>query len=139
MAIMKVKVKVNFFDTDAMAVVHHANYLRWFEIGRVEFLRAAGITLQELIDAGYVFPITEVKCRYVCSAKFDDIVVVEVKPVALTPVKMAFEYQVVREKDDVLLAEGYTQNVFTKIDTGKITKLPNLYYKKLKGLDSPEP
>ena len=39
---------VNFYDTDAMAVVHHANYIRWFEIGRVDFLRAAGITLASL-------------------------------------------------------------------------------------------
>lgn len=138
MAITKVKVKVNFFDTDAMSVVHHANYLRWFEMGRVEFLRAAGITLQELMDDGFVFPITEVNCKYVSSARFDDFVIIEVKPVALTPVKMAFSYQVIRENDDVLLAEGYTQNVFTRIDTGKITKLPDIYYKKLKGLDKPE-
>ena len=56
--------KVNFYDTDAMAVVHHANYIRWFEIGRVEFLRAAGITLTEMMDDGYVFPITEVSAKY---------------------------------------------------------------------------
>ena len=135
MSVTKTKVKVNFFDTDAMAVVHHANYLRWFEMGRVEFLRSVGITLQGLIDDGFVFPITEVKCKYIASAKFDDIVIIETKPVALTPVKMAFEYQVIREIDGSLLATGFTQNVFTRIDTGKITKLPDLYYKKLKGLD----
>lgn len=55
-----VRHKVNFYDTDAMAVVHHSNYIRWFEIGRVEFLREAGITLNQLMDDGYVFPITEV-------------------------------------------------------------------------------
>ena len=52
--------RVNFYDTDAMAVVHHSNYIRWFEIGRVNFLREIGITLGEMMEDGYVFPITEV-------------------------------------------------------------------------------
>ena len=53
-SVMEVKAyhRVNFYDTDAMGVVHHANYIRWFEIGRVEFLRALGITLGDLMEAG---------------------------------------------------------------------------------------
>lgn len=135
MAATKLKVKVNFFDTDAMAVVHHANYLRWFEMGRVELLREAGITLNALIEDGIVFPITEVACNYRSSAKFDDIVVIETTPVALTPVKMAFDYRVVRDVDGEVLAQGYTQNVFTSLKTGKIMKLPQKYYEKLKAIE----
>ena len=56
--------KVRFVETDMMGVVHHANYLRWFEMGRVAYLRACGITLGELMDAGVIFPITEVKATY---------------------------------------------------------------------------
>ena len=67
MMVTTVAHKVNFYDTDAMAVVHHSNYIRWFEIGRVEFLRQAGITLTELMDDGYVFPITEVSAKYMNS------------------------------------------------------------------------
>lgn len=136
MAATKLKVKVNFFDTDAMAVVHHANYLRWFEMGRVELLREAGITLNALIEDGIVFPITEVTCNYRSSAKFDDIVVIETTPAALTPVKMAFDYRVVRDADGEVLAQGYTQNVFTSLKTGKITKLPQKYYEKLKAIEN---
>ena len=62
--IARVEHRVNFYDTDAMEVVHHANYIRWFEIGRVEFLRQAGITLGELMADGYVFPITEVSAKF---------------------------------------------------------------------------
>lgn len=131
----RVKVKVHFFDTDAMAVVHHANYLRWFEMGRVEFMREAGITLNEMMRDGYVFPITEVRCAYRASAKYDDVVVIETTPTALTPVKMAFHYRVVREADGQILAEGHTQNVFTSMKTGKITKLPKTYYEKLKAME----
>ncbi len=123
--------KVNFYDTDAMAVVHHSNYIRWFEIGRVEFLRAAGITLTEMMEDGYVFPITEVSAKYVNSAYFDDELIIETTPVALTKAKMAFSYRVLRKSDDTLLVTGFTQNVFTSKETGKITRLPAKYYERL--------
>ena len=67
--ISRVEHRVNFYDTDAMAVVHHSNYIRWFEIGRVEFLRMLGITLNDMMEDGYVFPITDVKCKYLHPAK----------------------------------------------------------------------
>ena len=124
--------KVNFYDTDAMAVVHHSNYIRWFEIGRVEFLRQAGVTLTELMDDGYVFPITEVSAKYMNSGYFDDELIIETTPVALTKAKMAFSYRVLRAADDTVLVTGFTQNVFTSRATGKITRLPDKYYDKLK-------
>jgi acyl-CoA thioester hydrolase len=129
-----VRHKVNFYDTDAMAVVHHSNYIRWFEIGRVEFLREAGITLNQLMDDGYVFPITEVSAKYVNSAKFDDELIIETTPEALTKAKMAFTYRILRASDDTLLVTGRTQNVFTSMETGKITRLPETYYNKLKAM-----
>lgn len=132
----KLKIRVNFFDTDAMAVVHHANYFRWFEMGRVEFLREAGITLNEMMADHIVFPITDVSCQYKSSARFDDIVVIEVIPTALTKVKMAFDYKVYRESDGELLAEGHTQNLFTNMETGKIIKLPEKYFTKLQNFQS---
>ena len=126
--------KVNYYDTDAMAVVHHSNYIRWFEIGRVEFLRQAGITLTELMDDGYVFPITEVSAKYMNSGYFDDELIIETTPVALTKAKMAFSYRVLRACDDTVLVTGFTQNVFTSRATGKITRLPDKYYDKLKAM-----
>ncbi|WP_407398706.1 acyl-CoA thioesterase [Anaerovibrio sp.] len=129
-----VRHKVNFYDTDAMSVVHHSNYIRWFEIGRVEFLREAGITLNQLMDDGFVFPITEVSAKYVNSAKFDDELIIETTPEALTKAKMAFTYRILRASDDTLLVSGRTQNVFTSMETGKITRLPDAYYNKLKAM-----
>ena len=82
--IVRVEHRVNFYDTDAMAVVHHANYIRWFEIGRVAFLRQVGITLSELMADGYVFPITEVSAKFLASGRFDDVLVIETSPTALT-------------------------------------------------------
>ena len=85
---------VNFYDTDAMAVVHHSNYIRWFETGRVAYLRKYGITLGEMMEDGYVFPITEVRAKYVSPGRFDDDICIETRPKALTKAKMAFQYRV---------------------------------------------
>ncbi len=129
--IARVRHRVSFYDTDAMAVVHHANYIRWFELGRVECLRQVGITLDELIQDGFLFPITDVSCKYLTAGKFDDVLIIEAKPATLTKVKMAFDYRILREDDQVVLVEGHTQNVFTHRDTGRIARLPQKYYEKL--------
>lgn len=59
-----VQEKVRFVETDLMGVVHHSNYFRWFEMGRVEYLRQAGVFLTELMADGIVFPITHVDCQF---------------------------------------------------------------------------
>ena len=123
--------RVNFYDTDAMGVVHHANYIRWFEIGRVEFLRALGITLDDLMAAGYVFPLTDVSAKFVAPGKFDDELAIVTRPTALTKVKMAVDYEVRRRADGELLVLGHTQNVFASKETGRICKLPEEFYEKL--------
>jgi len=134
---ISVRHKVNFYDTDAMEVVHHANYIRWFEIGRVEYLRELGITLGELMADGYVFPITDVSAKFLSPGHFDDELIIEATATALTKVKMSFDYRILRSGTDEVLVTGHSQNVFTSRETGKITRLPDKYYEKLKkGMDA---
>ncbi len=121
------KHRVNFYDTDAMNVVHHANYIRWFEIGRVEYLRAMGITLDDLMEDGYLFPITEVSAKYVSPGHFDEELRIETTATELTKVKMAFDYRIVRASDGKVLVKGHSQNVFIDKKTGHITKLSSKY------------
>jgi acyl-CoA thioester hydrolase len=130
-----VREKVRFVETDMMGVVHHSNYFRWFEMGRVEFLRQAGVYLLDMMDAGILFPITDVTCQYRASAKFDDYILIETTMAELTKVKMVFTYRVIREADGLLLATGRTQNAFTDA-RGKVTRLPALYYDNLNALYS---
>ncbi len=124
--------RVNYFDTDAMGVVHHSNYIRWFEVGRVEFLRQLGITLGDITAAGYSFPITEVRAKYISPGKFDDVLRIETIPISLTKVKLEFSYKIYRDSDDTLLMEGFTQSVFTSLKTGHIARLPEVFYDKMK-------
>lgn len=128
---VKTKLRVHFYDTDTMGVVHHANYIRWFETGRVEYLRSIGITLTEMMSDGILFPITEVRAKYLHSAKFDDDLELETTALELTKVKMEFNYKIQRQNDEKILVTGYSQNVFTNSATGKILRLPQKYFSKL--------
>ena len=125
-----VKDKVRFVETDLMGVVHHSNYFRWFEMGRVEYLRNIGILLNDLLANDVVFPITDVTCKYRSSARFDDIILIQTTLKAVSKVKMVFTYEVVKEAGQILLATGETQNVFTD-GQGKIIRLPDHYYQPL--------
>ncbi len=126
--------RVKFFDTDVMGVAHHSNYIRWFETGRVEFLRALGIDLNELISDGILFPIIEVGAKFHAPARFDDELEIETTAEALTKAKMQFSYAIRRRGEDKILAEGTSTNVFTS--GGKICRLPEKYSERLaKGLE----
>ena len=128
---VKIFFRVPFYDTDLMGVVHHSNYIRWFETGRVEYLRKIGINLNEMIEDKILFPITEIKAKYFHPAKFDDELELEINALALTKVKMEFNYKIRRKDEKEILVSGYSQNVFTNMETGKIIRLPDKYFLKL--------
>lgn len=122
--------KVRFVETDMMGVVHHANYLRWFEMGRVAYLRACGISLGELMESGIIFPITEVNVKYKNSCTFDDEFEVQVKMSAFNKAKMEFTYKVIRLRDNAIAVEGHTRNVFTDQE-GRIVRLKSCWFDKI--------
>jgi acyl-CoA thioester hydrolase len=132
-----VKVRVRFVETDVMGVVHHSNYFHWFEMGRVEYMRQAGVLLPEMMAEGILFPISDVSCHYRASAKFDDWIVIETTLVDLSKVKMVFNYRVLRQDDEILLATGSTKNAFADAN-GKIVRLPEKYFERLKAEFSAE-
>ena len=125
--------RVKFFDTDVMGVVHHSNYIRMFETGRVEFLRALGIDLNEMMNDGILFPIIEVGAKFHAPARFDDELEIVTTAEALTRAKMKFNYKIYHRGEEKILAEGNSTNVFTS--GGKICRLPEKYSARLsKGL-----
>lgn len=127
---VKVEHRVHFYETDQMGVVHHANYFRWFELGRVEFLRSIGVTLGALIDDGILFPITEIDAKFHAPARYDDLIEIEVKPVELTKVKLVFDYVIRIAGSDKILVTGHSLNVFTDAATGKIIRIPDKFCDK---------
>lgn len=133
------KEKVHFYETDKMGVVHHSNYLRWFETARVEYLRRCGVKLNDMLADGVIFPITEVRLKYKNSCDFDDEIQVHAYMSSFTRAKMEFTYKVVRCRDGVVAAEGFTQNVFTN-KNGQIIRLEPKWYDPIKAcVDQDEP
>lgn len=127
---VKLYERVRFVETDMMGVVHHANYFRWFEMARVEYLRQAGVDLWELMDMEYLFPITDARCSYKKSAKFADEIIICADMIELSRAKMVFSYKIKLAADESVLAEGFTQNVFTK-KNGSVARLPQEIFQRL--------
>lgn len=114
--------RVIYGDTDQMGVVYYANYLRWFEMGRTELLRQIGAPYSEVERRGLFFPVTEVSCRYLRSARFDDEVAVETILQTLGRATLVFGYTISRKSDGELLVEGWTRHACLDRN-GKVVKI----------------
>ena len=106
-----------------MGVVYYANYLVWFEVARADLLRSLGWTYREMELAGISLPVIEAHCQYLRPARYDDEIDVKTEGRMLSPVRMEFDYQVVRSQDGTIAAEGKT--VHAALDaSGKPCRLP---------------
>lgn len=118
--------RVIYGDTDQMGVVYYANYLRWFERGRSEFLRQIGLPYAVIEKAGFHFPVAEVACRYTQSAYYDDVIRIETELSELGRASLSFEYRISREADRSLLATGSTRHAC--IDHGgQVKRIPKIF------------
>ena len=117
--------RVIYGDTDQMGVVYYANYLRWFERGRSEFLRQIGLPYSTIEQQGFHFPVTEVNCRYATPSRYDDVVRIETEIMELGRASLSFGYRISREANNDLLATGSTKHAC--IDrAGKVTRIPRM-------------
>ena len=117
--------RVIYGDTDQMGVVYYANYLRWFERGRSEFLRQIGLPYANIEAAGYHFPVAEVSCRYAQSARYDDVIEIATTLVELGRVYLLFEYLISRQTDHLVLATGSTKHACVDRD-GQVKRMPKM-------------
>jgi acyl-CoA thioester hydrolase len=93
-------VRVRFCDTDMMGVVHHSNYIKYFELARIEYLRRRGLNYASWVKMGLHLPVIEVGTRYRKPAYLDDLLVIETRLTSLSRVKVGFEYRVLRDAGD---------------------------------------
>lgn len=115
--------RVIYGDTDAMGIVYYANYLRYFEAGRAELLRAIGVPYAELEAEGLKLPVAEAHVKYHAPAMFDDLLSLETEVSEVRHVSARIRYQLVRERDQVLIASGETKHACVAAN-GRPTKLP---------------
>ncbi len=102
------RVRVRYAETDQMGVVYYANYFVWFEVGRTELLRSLGGSYRELEAEGIFLPVIEASCTYSQASRYDDELDIRTTGRLLSPVRMEFQYEVVRLADQVTTATGRT-------------------------------
>ena len=119
--------RVRYSETDKMGVVHHANYLIWFEIGRTEFCRAHGFSYHDMEENDNAFlVVAESYCRYKAPARYDDQLVVRTHITELRRRSLRFGYEIVRVADGQIIAEGETGHVVTDTN-GRVRSFPEGY------------
>jgi len=103
------RVRVRYAETDQMGVVYHANYLVWFEVGRVELMRQCGLHYKRMeIEEGCGMAVVEATARYKSPARYDEELIVETTVRSVRGPMVRFGYRILREADRLLLCEGET-------------------------------
>ncbi len=126
-AVSESRLRVRYAETDQMMVVYHSNYLIWFEVGRVEFMRRLGFTYKQMEEEDQThLPVMEVRCRYKAPARYDDEVIVQTSLGRLHNGLVQFKYKVLRSEDQMLLAEGESTHVVVNKDM-KRASFPEKY------------
>lgn len=114
--------RVRYSETDAQGIVNNASYLSYFEVGRVEWLRNAGLSYRELEGRGYGFVVVEARLFYRRAARFDDELTLRTKLAELNRASLRFEYEVLR--DGEVVTTGYTRHGCIELASGRPGRLP---------------
>ncbi len=116
MFVHSTKIRVRYADTDQMGYMYYGNYAEFYEVGRVEMLRSLGLTYKSMEESGIIMPVTELKCKYIKPALYDEEITVKVIMENMPSVRIHFRYELFNEKEE-LINLGETMLVF--INQGK--------------------
>ena len=114
----QINVRVRYSETDQMSVVYHGNYVPYFEMGRVEWLRNKGISYKSLEESGIALPIVSMTINYKKPARYDDLLTVITKFKSQSSVKIEFDCEI-RNENGELLTTAHFLLVFVDINLGK--------------------
>lgn len=107
------KLIARYSETDQMGIIHHSNYAVWFEAGRTDFLKKAGIPNKEIKEQGVLLPLYEMNCKFKSPARYEDEIIVKTKLEHIGKVRIVFSYQVLNAKDGSVLTTGETKHAWT--------------------------
>ena len=125
------EIRVRYAETDKMGIVHHSNYLIWFESGRSDLCRARGFSYKEMEENdNALMVVAESYCRYKSPAFYEDILIVRTQVAEIRSRAIRFIYEIVRPSDGTLLAEGETLHLVTDKNK-KVRQVPDIYKERL--------
>jgi acyl-CoA thioester hydrolase len=119
----EITIRVRYAETDRMGLLHHANYLVYFEQGRTELLRSLGLAYKHFEDQGYLLVLTRAEVRYRSPARYDDLLTLRTTVVRTTAARIDHNYELFR--DGTLIAEGSTTLACVDRE-GRVQALPSI-------------
>ncbi|MBQ0030940.1 MAG: acyl-CoA thioesterase [Bacteroidales bacterium] len=122
--------RVRFSETDAIGVVWHGNYLRYFEDGRESFGEHFGLPYVDVVKEGYIIPIVEVTSQYKHSLHAGEHATIETKYIDSPAAKIKFEYNIYKEPEHILCATGTSTQVFVRMDNNELELTMPEFYEK---------
>ncbi|HBI60082.1 MAG TPA: acyl-CoA thioesterase [Lachnospiraceae bacterium] len=128
--------KINYYETDQMGIVHHSNYIRFFEEARLDMMKKVGLDYRALEEMGIIIPVTFAECRYLVPLRFDDEVIIHTRMTKYDGIKMEVSYEVYKTDTGELCTTGKTGHCFLDNELKPIRmkrKYPELF-SKLKGM-----
>ena len=120
----KTSYRVRYADTDKMGFAHHANYFRWFEVGRSELFRHIGLTYKEIEASGVYLPLSEIHCEFKSPAQYDDLLIIKTDLDASLKATILFNYQIYSEDENTLVARGFTKHACMD-SNGRVVRPPD--------------
>ena len=132
---------VQYYETDQMAVVHHSNYIRWFEETRIFIFDKIGLGYKEMEDRGIISPVTSVTAEFKTMTKFYDTVAIEAKFTKFTGIRLYVEYTVRDKVTGEVRCTGKSEHCFISPE-GKILSIkrsfPEVYETMMKYIEAEE-
>ncbi|MBK9317122.1 MAG: acyl-CoA thioesterase [Acidobacteria bacterium] len=126
------RIRVRYAETDQAGVVYHANYLVWFEVGRVELCRDHGFNYRDMEkQSDAILPVIDLKVTYRSPALYDDVILIRTRLKFLRTRSVSFIYEVYRDTDMTLLAEGETYHVVVNKE-GRAKSFPPEFAAKMR-------
>jgi len=126
------KIRVRYSETDKMGYLHHASYLNYFEIGRTDLLRHAGLTYREMEDDGILLPVISVNISYKKPAYYDQVLTVKTILKEIPEIRVFFEYEIYNENSE-LICTGNSTLAFIDAATRKPGRAPEYFLEKCRG------
>lgn len=125
------KLRVRYGEVDRMGYVYHGNYAQYYEVGRVEAMRAFGLSYAELEEQGVMMPVVRMECAYHRPLRYDQEITVVTTIAAMPRVRVDFSYKIF-DTEGELLNSGTTQLVFVSSDTMRPMRAPDSFLEALR-------
>lgn len=123
-------VRIRYGETDQMGIVYYGNYAQFFEVGRIEWLRAIGISYKKMEEENIMLPVISLECKFKKPAEFDDLLTIKTILKKVPGVKIEFDYEITNQKNE-LITTGNTVLAFINMKTNKPMRCPESILKKL--------